>query len=148
MLCSQHSLLGLGHAGDFTQLGGKLYVTGAEKIILNLLQQLGKTTKSFCMGFFTPESKPRPFGVQSQRLLTEGEVLEDEFLSTLNGGDDPAEKVSKAHKHQRILANSGRRRHAAKLLALRTHGILTNHTGKPGPQPHNQIPAGASLYPS
>jgi len=70
--------------------------------------------------------------VQNHQLLTEGEVLEDEFLSTVNGGDDSAEKVSKALKHQRILANSGRRRHAAKLLALRTHGILTSHTRNPG----------------
>ena len=36
------------------------------------------------------------------------------------------------HKQQRILANSGQRRYAAKLLALRTHGILTSHTRKTG----------------
>jgi hypothetical protein len=35
---------------DFPQPGGKLYVLAAEKIIPSLLQQLGKTTKSFCMG--------------------------------------------------------------------------------------------------
>jgi hypothetical protein len=35
---------------DFPQPGGKLCVLGAEKIIPSLLQQLEKTTKSFCMG--------------------------------------------------------------------------------------------------
>jgi hypothetical protein len=58
-------------------------VPGTEKIILNLLQQLGKDHEVILYGVFTAGLKPRPFGVQSQQLLTEGEVLEDEFLATL-----------------------------------------------------------------
>jgi hypothetical protein len=77
---------------------------GTEKIILNLLQQLGKDHEVILYGVFTAGSKPRPFGVQSQHLLTEGEVLEDEFRATLNGGDDPAEKVSKPQPHNQFPA--------------------------------------------
>jgi hypothetical protein len=65
---------------------------GAEKFIPNLLQQLGEDREVILYGVVTAESKPRPLGVQSQQLLTEDEVLGDEFLSTLNGGDDSAEK--------------------------------------------------------
>jgi hypothetical protein len=38
--------------------------------------------------------------VQSQKLLPKGEVLQEEFFSGAKDGDDPAEQMSKAHKHQ------------------------------------------------
>jgi hypothetical protein len=37
---------------------------------------------------------------QSQELLPKGEVLQQEFFSGAKDGDDPAEQISKAHKHQ------------------------------------------------
>ena len=133
--------------GDFTQPGGKLYVLGAEKIILNLLHQLGKDHEVILYGVFTAESKPRLPGMQSQQLLTEGEVLEDEFLSTLNGGDGPAEKVSKAHKHQRILANSGRRKARCPVIG----SANVRNSDEPYPKirrpPDNQFPTADSLLP-
>jgi hypothetical protein len=42
--------------------------------------------------------------VQSQQLLPKGEVLQEEFFSGAKDGDDPAEQISKAHKHQGIIA--------------------------------------------
>jgi hypothetical protein len=47
--------------------------------------------------------------VQSQQLLPKGEVLKVEFSSRVKGGDNPAEQMSKAHKHQGIIAKSAQR---------------------------------------
>jgi hypothetical protein len=47
--------------------------------------------------------------VQSQQLLPKGKVLEEEFSSRAKGGDKPAEQMSKAHKHQVIIAKSAQR---------------------------------------
>jgi hypothetical protein len=62
--------------------------------------------------------------VQSQQLLPKGEVLEEEFSSRAKGGDNPAEQMSKAHKHQVIIAKSAQRGFASKSLILRTCRVL------------------------
>jgi hypothetical protein len=45
--------------------------------------------------------------MQSQQLLPKSEVLQEEFPSGAKHRDDPAEQISKAHKHQGIIAKSG-----------------------------------------
>jgi hypothetical protein len=39
------------------------------------------------------ESMARSFGVQSQQLLAEGQIFEDEIFSGTEGTDKPSEKV-------------------------------------------------------
>ena|GEM_PF-4584404 len=41
--------------------------------------------------------------MQSQQLLPKGKVLEQEFFSLAKDGDDPANQMSKARKHQGII---------------------------------------------
>jgi hypothetical protein len=38
--------------------------------------------------------------MQSEQLLPKGEVLQNKVFSGVNGGDEPAEEISKAHKHE------------------------------------------------
>jgi hypothetical protein len=66
--------------------------------------------------------------VQSQKLLPKGEVLQEEFFSGAKDGDDPAEQMSKAHKHQVIIAKSAQRGFASKSLILRTCRVLARHS--------------------
>ena len=66
--------------------------------------------------------------MQSQQLLPKGEVLEEEFSSGAKDGEDPAEQMSKAHKHQGIIAKSAQRRQFPKLLILRLCRVLARHS--------------------
>jgi len=68
--------------------------------------------------------------VQSQKLLPKGEVLQEEFFSGAKEGDDPAEQMSKAGKHQGIIAKSAPGRCASKSLILRTRRVFARHTLK------------------
>jgi hypothetical protein len=52
------------------------------------------------------QSRARSFSVQSQQLLPKGEVLQEEFFSGAKDGEDPAQQMSKAHKHRGIIAKS------------------------------------------
>ena len=61
---------------------------------------------------------------RGQQLLPKGEVLQEEFFSGAKDGDDPAEQISKTHKHQGIVAKSAPRRCACKSLILRTRRVL------------------------
>jgi hypothetical protein len=66
--------------------------------------------------------------MQSQQLLPKGEVLEEEFFSETKGRNNPAEQMSKAHKHLVIIAKSAPRRFASKSLILRTRSrVLARH---------------------
>ena len=58
--------------------------------------------------------------MQSQQLLPKREVLEEEFFSGTKGRNNPAEQMSKAHKHQGIIAKNPPCRRAAKALILPT----------------------------
>lgn len=44
--------------------------------------------------------------MESQQLLPKVEVLQQEFFSGAKHGDDPAEQMLKAQKHQGIIAKS------------------------------------------
>ena len=65
--------------------------------------------------------------MQSQQLLPKGEVLQEEFFSGAKDGEDPAEQMSKAHKHDRILTEFVLCRRALKSLILRMYGIFASH---------------------
>jgi hypothetical protein len=66
--------------------------------------------------------------MQSQQLLPGGEVLQKEFFSRAKGRNDPAEQMSKAHKHPRILTECALCRLSSKSLILRMHGIMARHS--------------------
>jgi hypothetical protein len=65
--------------------------------------------------------------VQSPELLPKGEVLKEEFFSGAKDGDDPAEQMSKARKHQGIIAKKATGRCASKSLILQTRRVLARH---------------------
>src|SRR5664279_1055066 len=79
------------------------------------------------------QSRARSLGVQSQQLLPKGEVLQEECFSGAKDGDDPAEQILKARKHQGIIAKSKPGRCASKSLILRTRGVLARHKDGIGP---------------
>lgn len=62
--------------------------------------------------------------MQSQQLLPKGEVLQEEFFSRAKDGEDPAEQMSKAHKHQGIIAKSAPGKCSSKSLILRLCRVL------------------------
>jgi hypothetical protein len=49
------------------------------------------------------ESSARSLAVQSEELLTQGEVFQDEILAGTKGTAKPAEDVPEPHDHARIL---------------------------------------------
>jgi hypothetical protein len=68
--------------------------------------------------------------VQSQELLPKGEVLQDEFFSGAKDGGDPAEQMSKARRHQVIIAKSAPGRPPQVIDSaeiLRTRRVLARH---------------------
>ena len=65
--------------------------------------------------------------MQSQELLPKGEVLQEEFFSGAKDGEDPAEQMSKAHKHRVIIAKSAQRGSASNSLILLTCRVLARH---------------------
>src|SRR5271169_5146865 len=74
------------------------------------------------------QSRTRSLCMQSQQLLAKGEVLQEEFFSRAKDGDDPAEQMSNAHKHQRIIAKSAPGRCSSKSLILRLCRVLARHS--------------------
>ena len=68
--------------------------------------------------------------MQSQQLLPKCEVLQEEFFSGAKDGEDPAEQMSKAHKHQGITAKSAPGRCSSKSLILRLCRVLARHRRK------------------
>jgi hypothetical protein len=73
------------------------------------------------------QSRARSLCVQSQQLLPKGEVLQEEFFSGAKDGEDPAEQMSKAHKHQGIIAKSAPGRCSSKSLILRSCRVLASY---------------------
>jgi hypothetical protein len=76
------------------------------------------------------QSRARSLGVKSQQLLPKGEVLQEEFFSRAKDGGHPSKQMSKAHKHQVMIAKSAQRRCASKSLILRTRRVLAKHSVK------------------
>src|ERR1017187_6924283 len=92
------------------------------------------------------QSRARSLCVQSQQLLPKGEVLHEEFFSGAKDGDDPAEQISKTHKHQGIIAKSAPRRCACKSLILRTRRVLARDShGLRGDEDQRSLPARPNL---
>ena len=69
--------------------------------------------------------------MQSQELLSEGQVLEDEVLAETECGDNPAEEVSEQYNHGKNRNRTGRRSLVAKSLIVRVHAVLTRTAGSP-----------------
>ena len=68
--------------------------------------------------------------MESQQLLTQGQVFQDEVLPGAKDGKNPAEQKSQAPKHDRILAECTPRRQAPKSLILQRRGIMANQRRK------------------
>ena len=49
------------------------------------------------------ETGVRPFGMESQKLLTQGKVLQNEILSGLQDADHPAAKIAAQQNHDENL---------------------------------------------
>jgi hypothetical protein len=60
----------------------------------------------------------RSLRVQSQQLLTESQVFEDEVLSGTESADHPAEEMSERHDHGKKLSGKVRIEHCAKSFIL------------------------------
>jgi hypothetical protein len=60
--------------------------------------------------------------------LPKGEVIQEEFFSGTKDGDDPAEQISKAHKHQGIIAKGAPGKCSSKSLILRTCKVLARRS--------------------
>jgi hypothetical protein len=65
--------------------------------------------------------------MQSQQLLPKRQVLQKKLFSGAKAGDDPAEQMSKAHKHQGIIAKKRAGQRASKSLILQTRRVLARH---------------------
>jgi hypothetical protein len=72
------------------------------------------------------ESTARPFGVQSEQLLTESEIFEDEALSRTKSRDNPAEEMPERRNHGKNLTGTPQIGLVANSLILRVHDVLTN----------------------
>src|ERR1035437_3523482 len=76
----------------------------------------------------TAESRASSLGTDSQQLLSKSQVLQKKFFSGAKAGDDPAKQISKAHKHQGIIAKSALQRRASNSLILQACKVLAKHT--------------------
>jgi hypothetical protein len=56
--------------------------------------------------------------VQSQQLLTESQVFQDEVLAGTDGADQPAEEMSERQDHGKKLSGKVRIEHCAKSFIL------------------------------
>jgi hypothetical protein len=66
------------------------------------------------------------FGVQSNQLLAEGQVFEDEILTIAESAQKPAEEMAERCDHAKNLTENRKIEFVAKSLILRLHHVLTN----------------------
>jgi hypothetical protein len=71
------------------------------------------------------------FGVESQQLLTQGKVFEDEVLAGTERSNDPAEEVPEPYDHAQNLTGTLPIELAAKSLILRVYDVLMNDRYSP-----------------
>ncbi len=64
--------------------------------------------------------------MQSQQLLTEGEVFENEILSRTESTDNPAEEMPEGHSHGKNLIGTSQIELVVKLLILRVFDLLAS----------------------
>ena len=69
--------------------------------------------------------------MESQQLLTQGQVFQDKVLPGAKDRKYPAEQMYQTPKHDRILAECAPWTQAPKSLILRTYGIMASHTHTP-----------------
>jgi hypothetical protein len=99
----------------------------------------------------------RSLRVQSQQLLTKGEVLKDEVLPGMESTDHPTEEMSERRDHSKNLSGKVRIELFAKSFILRVYDVLARHTrreitNQPGganrPPPDHGSPMNEALFPS
>src|ERR1017187_1160704 len=66
--------------------------------------------------------------MESQQLLTQGQVFQDKVLPGAKDRKYPAEQMYQTPKHDRILAECAPWTQAPKSLILRMYGVLANHS--------------------
>jgi hypothetical protein len=66
--------------------------------------------------------------VQSQQLLTETQVFEDEILPRTESADHPTEEMSERHDHGKNLIGTVRIELLAKSWILRVYDVLARHS--------------------
>jgi hypothetical protein len=70
--------------------------------------------------------------VQSQQLLTEGEIFKDEVLSGTKGTENPSQEMSErcddGQNHGQNLIETPSVKLVSKPFILRVHKVLTRHT--------------------
>jgi hypothetical protein len=76
------------------------------------------------------QSTARPLGVQSQQLLTESQVLEDEVLPGTETAYQPAEEMSERHDHGKNFSGKIRIQLFAKSFILQVYDVLARHRFK------------------
>ena len=72
------------------------------------------------------ESSARSLAVQSEELLTQGEVFQDEILAGTKGTAKPAEEVPEPYDHAQNLTGTLPIELGAKSLILRVYDVLMN----------------------
>src|ERR1022692_2558156 len=66
--------------------------------------------------------------MESQQLLTQGQVFQDKVLPGAKDRKYPAEQMYQTPKHDRILAECAPWTQAPKSLILRMYGIMASHS--------------------
>jgi len=75
------------------------------------------------------EPSPRSFRLESEQLLTQGEIFKDEILSGTERTNNPAKQVPEPHNHGKNLNEMSPTEPTPKSLKLRAHDVLMNHRG-------------------
>jgi hypothetical protein len=75
----------------------------------------------------TSESPARTFGMESQQLPTQSEVLKDEILAGSECTNNPTEEVPEPHDHGKNLIRHSQMRLMANSLILRVYDVLMTH---------------------
>jgi hypothetical protein len=66
--------------------------------------------------------------MQSQQLLTESQVFEDEVLAGTESADYPAEEMSERHDHGKNFSGKDRIKLCAKSFISQVYDLLARHT--------------------
>ena|SRR6201993_4076757 len=73
------------------------------------------------------QSTARSLRVQSQQLLMESQVLEDELLMGAESAEQPAEQMSERHTHDKNLTETSGIQLWAKSFILQVYDVLARH---------------------
>ena len=73
------------------------------------------------------EPLARTFGMESEQLLTQGEIFKDEILAGTESTNNPTNEGPEAHDHGKNLNESSPAELIPKSLILRMYDVLMNH---------------------